>query len=83
MVSKGEVDHVGGMAKVAVRNEVAAGMVFLNSEDCISFLSEKFSSMNTNKNYAFKEIDERELDIKELQHGIMFIQQLMDLLSSK
>ena len=64
MHGKGEVDHVGGMAKVAVRTEVAAGQVFLNSDDCVSFLSEKFDSKYSSKNYSFKEIDERELDIE-------------------
>ena len=39
---KGEDDHVGGMAKVAVRQEIARGAYFANAEEVVSFLTHKF-----------------------------------------
>ena len=39
---KGEVDHVGGLAKVAIRREVAAGQQLSNAEGMINCLEGKF-----------------------------------------
>ena len=39
---KGEVYHVGGLAKVAIRRQIGAGSFFVNSEDMVEFLNEKF-----------------------------------------
>ena len=39
---KGEVDHVGGLAKVCVRREIAAGEALYNSEDMVECLKNKF-----------------------------------------
>ena len=39
---KGEVDHVGGIAKVAARTSIAGGTVFQNSLEIVEFLNEKF-----------------------------------------
>ena len=39
---KGEVDHVGGVAKVAVRTAIASGSMFHDSSDITSFLQDKF-----------------------------------------
>ena len=39
---KSEVDHVGGLAKVAIRRETAATKTFSNSSDMIDCLIEKF-----------------------------------------
>ena len=41
---KGEVDHAGGVANVALRQVVAAGRVFGTSKEIVSFLHEKFGS---------------------------------------
>lgn len=38
-----EVDHVGEVAKVAVRNAIASGSVFGNSKEIVTFLEDKFS----------------------------------------
>ena len=39
---KGEVDHVGGVAKVAVRQEVAGGEIFTVASEVHDFLNNKF-----------------------------------------
>ena len=41
---KGEVDHVGGLAKTAVRRVVAEGDFFADSTDIVDFLTEKLQS---------------------------------------
>ena len=37
---KGEVDHVGGLAKVAIRRQIAEGDFFANAEDMVDFLTQ-------------------------------------------
>ena len=39
---KGEVDHVGGITKVAARQEITKGAVFSNSSEITTFLQDKF-----------------------------------------
>ena len=39
---KGEVDHVGGLIKVTIRQEVAAEKTFSNTNETIHCLSEKY-----------------------------------------
>ena len=58
---KGEVDHVGGLTKVAVRTEIAAGEFFLDSESMVEFLDKKFRG-NQNPLYFFKDIDHNKLE---------------------
>ena len=58
---KGEVDHVRGLAKVAIRREIAAGTFFANAADMVSFLNSKFGD-KVNPNYCIKEIDCHLLD---------------------
>ena len=53
---KGEVDHVGGLAKVIIRQRVAAGDVFLSSSTMVDYLNDKFKD-STNPEYVVKEID--------------------------
>ena len=60
---KGEVDHVGGIVKVAVRREIAAGRVMLDSNDIVDFLREKFGA-STAVPYIIEEIDGKILDIE-------------------
>ena len=57
---KGEVDHVGGVAKVAVRREMASGAVFRESSEIVDFLLQKFSSKESPR-YIIKEISEKAL----------------------
>ena len=39
---KGEVDHVGGLAKVEIRREIAGGQQLSNAEEMINCLEGKF-----------------------------------------
>ena len=43
---KGQVDHVGGLAKVAIRREIGAGPFFANLEDMVEFLNNKLGQKN-------------------------------------
>ena len=58
---KGEVDHVSGLAKTAIRREIAAGEFFSDASDMVMFLKEKFEGNSTK--YFVKEIDEQLLQI--------------------
>lgn len=58
---KGEVDHVGGLAKVTVRREIAAGALLTNAKDMVNFLNEKYSHKD-NPKYVIKEITQAELE---------------------
>ena len=53
---KGEVDHVGGVAKVAVRREVSSGTVFDNSKEIVTFLRDKFSDKESPRNVVEIEV---------------------------
>ena len=44
---KGEVYHVGGIAKVAIRNDIARGNFFSNSKDMVNCLSDKYADKIT------------------------------------
>ena len=59
---KGEVDHVGGIAKVVIRRQIAAGSFFPDSSDMVEFLNEKFKDHDSPR-YKFKEIDTKQLEI--------------------
>ena len=52
---KGEVDHVSGLTKVAIRRHVGAGGVVLDANDCAVFLQEKFGQAD-NPAYVIREI---------------------------
>ena len=58
---KGEVDHVGGVAKVKVRREVAAGKKLQFADEMVQFLSEKFGE-KTDPGYKFKDITPEQLE---------------------
>ena len=53
---KEEVDHVGGIVKVAVRREVWAGSFFTGATDMVDFLANKFQDREAAK-YLICEID--------------------------
>ena len=53
---KGEVDHVGGLAKCALRRYVGTGGTLLNATHCKNFLETKFSN-KTNPKFFRKQID--------------------------
>ena len=63
---EGEVDHVGGVAKVAVRQDIARGSYFANAEEVVSFLHDKFGEKQF-PNYHITEIPTD--DLKMLRHS--------------
>lgn len=58
---KGEVDHVGGLAKCALRRHVGTGGKISTASDCISFLQKKFSEKQC-PNFVIKEIKVEKLE---------------------
>ena len=58
---KGEVDHVGDVAKVAVRRQIARGEVFLRSKNIVEFLRNEFGK-KTSPPYHIVEIEEKPLE---------------------
>ena len=58
---KGEVDHVGGTAKVTIRRMAAAGRTFLDASDIVEALIEKYANSSTTK-YIIKEISSKDLE---------------------
>ena len=59
---KGEVDHVGGIAKISIRREIANGACIEDADDMVTFLSSKFGE-KTDPNYVVNEVDPKQLDI--------------------
>lgn len=59
---KSEVDHVGGISKVACRDGTANGEFLYSSEKCVSYLKNKFEFSKTK--YCIKEIPVSELNTK-------------------
>ena len=53
---KGEVDHIGGLAQVAIRRYIGTGGVVLDTGDCVDFLENKFGQ-KTNPKFYIKEIN--------------------------
>ena len=43
---KAQVDHVGGLAEVAIWREIGAGPFFANLEDMVDFLNNKLGQKN-------------------------------------
>ena len=58
---KGEVDHVGGTAKVVSRRLAATRVSFSGANDIVAALREKFAE-KTEPRYSIKEISEAELE---------------------
>ena len=57
----GEVDHVGGTAKCAIRRYVGTGGSILNAEEGVTFISEKFRQ-KTNPTYVVQQLHLEELE---------------------
>ena len=57
---KGEVDHVGGIAKTSVRLAIAAGEIIMSSQDAVEFLCEKFVN-KISPRYFFKDLTEESI----------------------
>ena len=60
--SKEEVEHVGGLAKVAVRKAVAQGEFFADSTDAVSYLKDQLKDKE-NLTYVVIQILEEDLSI--------------------
>ena len=58
---KGEVDHVGGIAKNTVRKEIAGGRNLQTSAEMVKFLSEKFADKSSPE-YVVRGIGKEEFD---------------------
>ena len=52
---KGEVDHVGGVAKTTIQHEIAAGGFYSDAEEMVEMLRNKFREQQQPK-YIIKEI---------------------------
>ena len=60
---KGEVDHVGGIAKVAIRREVAAGKFLYTAAEMVDFLGDNFAKKE-HPRYAFQKVTSRSDPLK-------------------
>ena len=58
---KGELDHVGCLAKVAMQREIGAGVFFADAEDMVMFLQLRFNEKR-DPVYQVKGIDVRQLE---------------------
>ena len=58
---KGEVDHVGGIAKTTIRRGVASGIYFEGVNSMVNFLESKFGDKKEPK-YVIKEITKDSLE---------------------
>ena len=67
---KGEVDHVGGLSKVAIHCEVAAGNQLCNSKEIVSFLTRKFGDSEY-PIYVFREILVEELEVARAEATLL------------
>ena len=65
---KGEVDHVGGIAKIFIRREVVAGQVFTDAEEMCHHMSIQFEG-NKTPSYHCKYVSNEELTIARFKHG--------------
>jgi hypothetical protein len=67
---KSEVDSVGGVVKIAIRNDVARGACFLDAGECVDFLHDKFQG-SVDPMYSIKEIDPASLEIMRKENRYM------------
>eukprot|EP00794_Sanderia_malayensis_P019611 gene19611-21542_t len=58
---KGEVDHVGGIAKVYARDQITRGVIFTNAAGIATSLIKKFGA-NMKPAYHIKEVEVEELE---------------------
>lgn len=63
---KGEVDHVGGLAKVAIRLAVSQGHSFYCAAEMVEYLTDKFKHKESPKHY-YKEIHSKDLEVKRIE----------------
>ena len=66
---KGEVDHVGGLAKISLRRGIASEVIMRNAEEMVQFLKLKFDAKQ-NPSYIIKEIQEERLEIERTRRRL-------------
>ena len=64
---KGEVDHVGGVAKIAIKHAISNDFFFENSSDMVQYLSEKYLD---NLLYHFQEIIVKALEQERAEDSL-------------
>ena len=64
---KGDIDHVGSVAKIATKHAIWNDFFFENSSDMVQYLSEKFSN---NLLYPFQEIDVKALEEERTEDSL-------------
>ena len=70
---KGEVDHVGGLAKSAIRSEITIGGFFSDAEEMVNFLPSKFEVIESPK-FVVKEIDQKILEETRMANKLKIAQ---------
>ena len=73
---KGEVDHVGGIAKISIRREIVTEGFMSDAGEMVDFLKEKFGQ-KTNPKYVIKEIDENILEMARAENKLKNSKPLM------
>ena len=71
---KGEVDHVGGVTNIAIKQAISNDFFFENSFDMVQYLSEKFSN---NLLYRLQEVDVKTLE-EERAEGSLKVYDTVD-----
>ena len=64
---KDEVNHTGGVAKIAIKRAISNDFFFENSSDMVQYLSEKFSN---NLLYRFQEVDVKALEEERAEDSL-------------
>ena len=64
---KGEVDYVGGVAKIAIKHAISNDFFFENSSDMVQYLSDKFLN---NLLYRFREVDVKALEEERAEDSL-------------
>ena len=67
---KGEVDHVGGLAKVAIRRHIGTGGFLSNAGDMVEYLQQVCKDKH-NPPYHIKEIESTSLEISRADACLM------------
>ena len=71
---KEEVDHVGGIAKIAIRREIANGALLAHAEEMVAFLEKKFQD-NSEPKYVIEQIQEKKLEMARTNLAVVRFKQ--------
>ena len=67
---KAEVDHVGGLAKISIRRQIAAGGFLQTATEMADFLREKFGTSES-PSYSISEVNENDLEDARAQRKFL------------